>query len=207
MSMATSDDKAKMLQEMGLPTPLEGAEDSLDTQNQEAPKPQEVAPQAMKEAILQTAQSVQEQAPKIETKVEQEQQSEEVAPTEKEETPPTQEVPTEQTSQVAAPVVVDEEKKEIESIMSEGLEDEYASMSPKLQEKFREEGEKTATKIQKLLHSTKTNIQKIIDLLAKWLRIVPKANKFFLEQEAKIKADKLVELKKKAEEGDTNLIR
>ena len=37
---------------------------------------------------------------------------------------------------------------------------------------------------------------KIIDVIKKWLSIIPGINKFFLEQEAKIKTDKIMELKK-----------
>ena len=56
-------------------------------------------------------------------------------------------------------------------------------------------GEETASKIAQLLEAAKVKTRKIFDLIVKWLRIIPGINRFFLEQEAKIKADKILRLK------------
>ena len=69
-------------------------------------------------------------------------------------------------------------------------------MNPKQQRIFKEEGEKTATKINIVLSSAKVKIKNIIDLIKNWLKFIPKINPHFLEQEAKIKADKIIKLKK-----------
>jgi hypothetical protein len=100
-------------------------------------------------------------------------------------------------------VVVSEEEKErikqIDKILSAGLEDAYLSLSPQLQKEFKIKGEETSQKINKLLNKVRVNIGKIVKLIRNWLLIIPKINPFFLEQEAKIKADKIISLKNKDE--------
>lgn len=84
--------------------------------------------------------------------------------------------------------------KEIEDIMSDGLEKMYAKLSLEKQREFKLVGEQTARQINELLSQAKVKVNKIIDLIKKWLSIIPGINKFFLEQEAKIKADEIVKL-------------
>lgn len=83
---------------------------------------------------------------------------------------------------------------EIEAIMSEGLDKAYMSMSTEKRREFRRVGEQTANSIQTLLGTGKATVQKIRSLLIKWLKMLPGINKFFLEQEAKIKADRLIDI-------------
>ena len=89
-----------------------------------------------------------------------------------------------------------ERKKEIDKILSNGLEDDFMRLPREKQIQLKEEGEKAVTEINKLLGESKTKIKKIIDIIKNWLSIIPGVNKFFLEQEAKIKTDKIMELKK-----------
>lgn len=86
-------------------------------------------------------------------------------------------------------------QKEIEKTLSKDLEAEYLNMPSFKQREFREVGEKTAIEINKLLDKTKIKVKKIINLIKKWLSIIPGINKFFLEQEAKIKADEIIKIK------------
>lgn len=83
----------------------------------------------------------------------------------------------------------------IEKIMEEGLEDVYLSMPEEQQKIFKEEGEKTVTRIEQLLNKVKIKIKEIIRLIRDWLKLIPGVNKFFLEQEAKIKTDKILKIK------------
>jgi len=83
----------------------------------------------------------------------------------------------------------------IEKVLSGGLEDVYAGMPPDKQQEFKQAGEKTANEILTLLAKAKVKIKSIIHLIKKWLLIIPGVNKFFLEQEAKIKADEIMKLK------------
>lgn len=94
--------------------------------------------------------------------------------------------------------VANEEKeqiKEIENILSEGLEEAYLSMSPAKKIEFKIMGEETAKQIKNLLSHVKVNVGKILKLIKKWLSFVPGVNRYFLEQEAKIKADKIIKIK------------
>ena len=93
------------------------------------------------------------------------------------------------------PQVRDEITLKVEKIMEAGLQDAYREMSPVQKQEFKIKGEKTAIEIRDLLRAGKIKIKKIINLLISWLRLLPGVNKFFLEQEAKIKADKIISLK------------
>lgn len=85
--------------------------------------------------------------------------------------------------------------QQVEQVMSEGLAETYQQLDPATKEKFKTAGEQTARQISVLLQETKVQVKKIIDLLLSWLRIIPGLNKHFIEQEAKIKADKLLSLR------------
>lgn len=102
-------------------------------------------------------------------------------------------------NQAPAPVAGDmshEERKQlVEAIMSDGLEDEFLKMPPDKQAEFKQAGEETAGKINELLEKARVKVKKIVDLLKKWLSIIPGANKFFIEQEAKIRADRIAKMK------------
>lgn len=82
--------------------------------------------------------------------------------------------------------------KKIESVLEEDLKDIYQSMPPTTQQVFKQKGEETASKIRQLLTQTKVNAKKIFELVRAWLRLIPGVNRFFLEQEAKIKTDKIL---------------
>jgi len=86
-------------------------------------------------------------------------------------------------------------QKEVENILSHNLEEAYLKMLPIEQQRFKMVGEFSAREINSLLDSAKIKIGKIIDIIKKWLKLIPNVNKFFVEQEAKIKADKIIHLK------------
>ncbi|MCX6785979.1 MAG: hypothetical protein NTZ18_03975 [Candidatus Komeilibacteria bacterium] len=96
----------------------------------------------------------------------------------------------------AAPAAV-QLTRQVESILAEDLEEAYAKMPRAKQQEFKTQGEETARKIAKLLISAKVKVKEIFLLIFKWLRIIPGVNKYFLEQEAKIKADRLLALKER----------
>ncbi len=94
------------------------------------------------------------------------------------------------------PQVRDEVTIKVENIMQEGLEDAFNSLTSIQQQEFKIQGEKTALEIRSLLRAGKVKVNKILQLLIGWLKLLPGINRFFLEQEAKIKADKIISLKK-----------
>jgi hypothetical protein len=83
----------------------------------------------------------------------------------------------------------------IDKILSEGLNDIFLSLTPIKQKEFQAKGEETVKKINILLSEAKVKVNKIIDLIKKWLKIIPGVNKFFLEQETKLKVDKIMKIK------------
>jgi len=85
----------------------------------------------------------------------------------------------------------------IDSILSEGLDEIFLSLKPQEQARFKKEGEETVKKINQLLSEAKVRINKIMELIRRWLRLIPRVNKYFLEQETKIKTDKIVGIKNK----------
>ncbi|MCG2701421.1 hypothetical protein L6267_04600 [Candidatus Parcubacteria bacterium] len=87
-------------------------------------------------------------------------------------------------------------EKQIEDVLAKGLDEAFLSMDPQKQREFKKMGEQTAREINNLLDQAKVKIKKIITLIRKWLSIIPGVNKFFIEQESKIKADEIIKLKK-----------
>jgi len=86
-------------------------------------------------------------------------------------------------------------QKQVESVLAGGLAEIYLSLAPAKRKEFKKVGEETAKKISRLLAKAKINIGEIIKLIKKWLSIIPGVNKYFLEQEAKIKADEIIKMK------------
>lgn len=83
---------------------------------------------------------------------------------------------------------------DIEHILEEDLQEIYTKLAPADKEKFRLGGEAAAKEINTILSSASVTLKKIVDVITNWLKIIPGVSKFFLEQEAKIKADRLYKL-------------
>ena len=88
-----------------------------------------------------------------------------------------------------------EREKRIEKILEKDLADVYAGLPPNKQREFKIAGERTAREINNLLDKARVKAMQIITLIKKWLSLLPGINKFFLEQEAKIKTDEIMRLK------------
>ncbi|MDA0208536.1 MAG: hypothetical protein O3B64_04025 [bacterium] len=80
---------------------------------------------------------------------------------------------------------------EIETDLSKGLEDVYAALPESVKPAFRARGEEIAKEIVIMVESGKFAMKKVIDLIRSWLKMIPGVNRFFVEQEAKIRADKI----------------
>ncbi|MDP3985795.1 MAG: hypothetical protein Q8P82_03440 [bacterium] len=92
----------------------------------------------------------------------------------------------------AQPAQKDADVVAIEGILSEGLAETYQTMPPAAQAKFRQRGEEVAQKIKELVGTAGVKAKGILRLIRDWLRMIPGVNRFFLEQEAKIKTDKII---------------
>ena len=87
--------------------------------------------------------------------------------------------------------------KDVESILEQNLSQIYYNIPTDKQAEFKKAGEETAKKISELLSGVKVKANKVFKLIVKWLKMIPGINKHYLEQEAKIKTDKLLELRNK----------
>ena len=85
----------------------------------------------------------------------------------------------------------------IDDILEDGLADIYQSLTPDKQQELKQAGEQTVRQIDQLLDHAKSQLTKIIGLIRRFLAIIPGVNRFFLEQEVKIKTDKIMALKDK----------
>lgn len=84
---------------------------------------------------------------------------------------------------------------EVQRVLAEGLYETYAHLPPSLQQKFKVEGERTATAVVQLLTEVRVRAARIIALIRRWLSLIPGVNRYYLEQEAKLKADAVLALK------------
>ena len=84
--------------------------------------------------------------------------------------------------------------KEIELVLQEDLETIYFKMDEAHRRMFREEGERVAREIEAIIHTGRAIAVKVLELIKRWLKLIPGVNKFFLEQEAKIKTDKIIKI-------------
>ena len=95
----------------------------------------------------------------------------------------------------AIPVIKSERLQQIEKILEEDLGEIYRTLDGPTKQLFKAKGEETAFFIEKLVENAKVKIKKILHLIINWLKIIPGINRFFLEQEAKIKTGKIMALR------------
>jgi hypothetical protein len=95
-------------------------------------------------------------------------------------------------TQTAPSIIKSKIYRQIESVLEEDLEDIYFKLDAAHQRIFKEEGETTAHQIERVIAGGKSVVAKITELIKRWLGLLPGLNKFFIEQEAKIKADKIL---------------
>ncbi len=111
-------------------------------------------------------------------------------------------IPFLQKKPVAPPPILNKSEtfKQIESILSEGMEQAYQSLPDNLKEQFKQKGEEASSQIEIIISKAKIAVHKIVELIKNWLQVIPGVSRFFLEQETKIKTDKIMALaeKKKA---------
>ena len=83
-------------------------------------------------------------------------------------------------------------EKEIEDVLAEDLENLYWDLPEPERLIFKHKGEETASKIRFLLGEATIRVQEIFRLIVEWLKFLPGVSHFFIEQEAKIKTDKVL---------------
>lgn len=93
-----------------------------------------------------------------------------------------------------APLVKSEFLLQVENVLAQDLGDIYEKLEPNLKSRFKNKGEEIARKIEMVISEGKAKIKQIFLWIKQWLKMIPGVNRFFLEQEAKIKADKIIAL-------------
>lgn len=83
---------------------------------------------------------------------------------------------------------------EVEKILEDGIGSFYASLPDAAKPLFKQKGEEIALEIADMVRTLHVRVKRLVSLISDWLKTIPGVNKFFLEQEAKIKADRIVEL-------------
>ena len=105
--------------------------------------------------------------------------------------PPPQ--PTQQQPNIVVPK--DALTQEIERILENDLEELYFSMNAEDQMKFKLEGENVSRTIRQMMQSGTVKLRKVLGLVLNWLKMIPGVNKFFVEKQAKIKAEQILNLR------------
>ena len=91
------------------------------------------------------------------------------------------------------PTKKDEALLEVEKILEDGLGDFVMSLPEAPKARFLLLGREIATKIAKMVRTYKVKVRDVVHLIREWLLIIPGVNAFFLEQEAKIKTDRILQ--------------
>lgn len=161
------------------PKPEQEPVDIFEVIDRTPERPPEVKPEKVREALEQHGSRF-EQHPEVSVQVK---ETPSIAPA------PAMPLP------ISAP---DQQLQQVEQVLAEGLQDIFASLPPAEQQKFKVSGEQAAQEVDSLLRQVKVKVSAIVDVIRRWLSSIPGVNKFFVEQEAKIKAEKLVKLVLKA---------
>lgn len=160
--------------------------------NVAAPKPIETQPAAVETPVIQPEQqpvAVEQQPSRVESAQEEYNQVDETKP---DESPYVI-----KHANKIKPIQADEATKsqmltDIEEIMTGDLGKVYQTMTPEKQIEFKRKGEEVAKAIEDLTLRVKVTARKVLALIREWLKLIPGVNKYFLEQEAKIKAEELL---------------
>lgn len=87
--------------------------------------------------------------------------------------------------------------RELEIALGEGLEDQFLKMDFMSQKGFKEAGENLTEVLKDVILNQKIERPKIMDKIRLWLKMIPNVNNFFIEQETKNRADKIMAIKYK----------
>lgn len=88
----------------------------------------------------------------------------------------------------------DEITLEVEKILESGMGEHFSKLKPEEQAVFKQKGEQVSQELAGMVRSLQVKMKRALQLVRDWLLCIPGINKFFLEQEAKIKVDQLVDL-------------
>lgn len=106
----------------------------------------------------------------------------------------------------AVPTEKSDTRKEIEQLLSTNLTELYQTMSPQEQARFRAKGDEVSSALEQLVRTFTATTKRVLELIRSWLATIPRVNKYFLEQESKLKTDDIMKYQRKKKEEDHNNI-
>ncbi len=98
------------------------------------------------------------------------------------------------TQETAPPVEKDRIMLEVEKILEDGLGEYVPDMPDEAREKFIKKGGEVTGQISGMVRSMNVQVKRVVELIRDWLLSIPGVNRYFVEQEAKIKTDRIVDL-------------
>lgn len=98
------------------------------------------------------------------------------------------------TPQAVAPP--DEVTLEVEKILEADLGEYVQALPEEVRLRFQKKGQEVASEVAKMVRDLHVQAKRVLTLIRDWLLSLPGLNKFFLEQEAKIKTDQMMELER-----------
>ena len=109
-------------------------------------------------------------------------------------------LPIKQMTPVKSQVIKSATRKKIEGILSEDLKELFQGMDAAHKAEFKRQAAETASALEMLIATAKATAKKVAKLISVWLKLIPGINQFFLEQEAKLKTDKILAMTKENKE-------
>lgn len=88
----------------------------------------------------------------------------------------------------------DEVTIEVEKVLEDGMGPFYAALPEDARPLFKKKGEEASLEISDMVRNFRVQASRVLQLVYLWLKTIPGVNKFFLEQEAKIKTDRIIQL-------------
>ncbi|MBP9762969.1 hypothetical protein KBD34_05145 [Patescibacteria group bacterium] len=99
----------------------------------------------------------------------------------------------------AAPAIAippDKVAEDVDTILKDGLEEAVAAMPEDAKQRFWQKGKEIGALVADMVRHYKVEVKRVLHLLKEWLISIPGVNRFFLEQEAKIKTDRILDLER-----------
>ncbi len=100
----------------------------------------------------------------------------------------------------ATPAVIavppDKLAEDVQKILEDGLEEAIVAMPEDAKQRFLQKGKEIGTIVSDMVRRYKVEVKRVLHMLKEWLTAIPGINKFFLEKEAKIKTDRILELER-----------
>ncbi|MCC6563413.1 hypothetical protein IT087_00805 [Candidatus Uhrbacteria bacterium] len=97
-------------------------------------------------------------------------------------------------AQITEEVPKDEITVEVEKILEYGLGDYIPDMPEEARQRFLKKGGEVAAQLSTMVHTLNVQVTLVVTLIKEWLLTIPGVNRYYIEQESKIKTDQIVEL-------------